>query len=520
MIGKLRLGCFALVLAGAASASAREVPAVDRITLADGTVQGSAVGNVVAFKGIPFAAPPVGPLRWRAPQPVAAWSDVRSATGYGASCIQPGNDLDGGNAHSEDCLTANVWAPRDHAGKRLPVMVWIYGGGFVVGSSASPFYDGTPFARKGVVLVSFNYRLGRFGFFAHPALDAGAKGEPVGNYGLMDQIAALRWVRRNIAAFGGDPANVTIFGESAGGISVNTLLNTPEARGLFAKAIAESSFGRNDPPSLLAAEAVGEAFAAAHGVTGTGAQASAALRALSTEQVRGGALGLLDPATPKPMIDGRIIRERADVAFARGHQAKIPYLLGGNSFEASLFAPAISADPAAVFKRTGIAAERARALFGDGDTVRAAFNLTTAALITEPDRFLADQAVKARMPTYRYYFSYVPVASRNVELGAIHGAEVPYVFTALPARETRLGGRLFPAAAPTDLAIADAMQSYWTNFAKTGAPGTAAGVRWPAYASGANTIVEFGNGGVVVRPPLYPERLDAIEAAAKAAGAP
>jgi para-nitrobenzyl esterase len=518
MVRKVGLEFGAMVLLLTTGVSAKAKTSEDQVTIADGTIQGSVKGDVVSFKGIPFAAPPVGSLRWRAPQPVDKWSGARPATEFGASCIQAKNDLDGGNAHNEDCLTVNVWTKREHSHNRLPVMVWIYGGGFVVGSSASSFYDGAPFVGKDVVLVSFNYRLGKLGFFAQPSLDSGVNGEPIGNYGIMDQIAALKWVKNNIVAFGGDPNNVTIFGQSAGAVSVNALMTSPEATGLFAKAIAESGFGRNDPPTLKAMEDSGIAFATQQGVTDGGMQAAAALRALPIAVVQGEGVSLLDPATPKPMIDGRIIRERADVAFAAGRQAKIPYLLGGNSFEASLFAGYVSANPRAVFARSGIPQDIVTHLFGDGDIVRAAFNLTTISLMTEPDRFLADEAVKSGMPVYRYYFSYVSTASRGTEHGAVHGAEVPYVFAALPSATMQISGRMIPAATFADQAIADAMQTYWTNFAKTGEPGTFASVRWPAYAPGKNTILEFGNAGIVVRPPLFPDQLDLVEKAAKASG--
>ena len=517
----IKLGFAVALLSAPAAAMAKDSKPKVEVIIADGRIEGSIEGEVVSFKGIPFAAPPVGALRWRAPQPVVKWTGALAGTEFGASCVQEKSYLDGGNAKSEDCLTANVWTKRDLGHKRLPVMVWIYGGGFVVGSSASPFYDGTPFVSRGVVLVSFNYRLGRFGFFAHPALDAAAAREPIGNYGLMDQIAALKWIKKNISAFGGDPNNVTIFGESAGAVSVNALMTSPEAAGLFGKAIAESGFGRTDHPTLNAAEAVGIQFANRQGIAGAGAQAATALRALTVAEVQGGPPPkLLDPATPKPMIDGRLIRERTDVAFAKGHQARIPYMLGGNSFEASLFAGFISANPRTVFARTGMPAEKATAMFGNGDLTRAAFNLTTVSLMTEPDRFLADEAVKTGVPVYQYYFSYVAEASRGTEPGAAHGAEVPYVFTSLPITATQIAGRTIPAAASADRAIADAMQSYWTNFAKTGAPGTVSNVRWPAYQPNKNSILEFGNAGITARPPLYPEQLNAVAKAAKATGAP
>ncbi|WP_029625510.1 carboxylesterase/lipase family protein [Sphingomonas sp. PAMC 26605] len=519
MANELRTILVAFVLSSTC-ASAQDTVSSDRVRISDGTLQGIVGDGVAAFKGIPFAAPPVGPLRWRAPQPVQPWKETRLATTLGASCRQAKNDLDGGTLQSEDCLTLNVWAPRRAAGKRLPVMVWIYGGGFVVGSSASPFYDGTAFARRGVVLVSFNYRLGRFGFFAHPALDDGNGVGPFGNYGIMDQIAALKWVKRNISAFGGDPGNVTIFGESAGAISVNTLMTSPASHNLFAKAISESGFGRNVFSTLASAELSGTSFAKRHGVQGEGPAAAEALRALSADVILEKTNDLLDPGTPRPMLDGRIVRERVDVAFTKGRQARIPYLVGGNSFEASLFAAAISAAPDKVIAQSGVEPKQAVALFGDGNVRKAALNLMTVKLITEPDRFLATRASEAGQPVFRYYFSYVPVALRAALPGATHGAEVPYVFTSLPARPVRIGDQLIPAATAEDLAIADAMQTYWTNFAKTGDPGTARGTRWLRHQADDSLVLEFGVEGVRMRPPLFPDRLDVVRAAEDAHSAP
>jgi len=230
-----------LLLAMAMPAAAQDV------RIDSGTLHGAAADGVSAFKGIPYVAPPVGPLRWHAPEAPPAWTGARDATGFGADCMQnlfPGA-TGSGQPQSEDCLFLNVWTPAHPKGAKLPVMVWIHGGGFVGGSSALAETDGARLAKRGVVVVSFNYRLGRFGFFAHPALTAGREG---GNWGLLDQIAALRWVQRNVAAFGGDPGNVTILGESAGGESVIRLMASPAARGLFAKAIASSGGGRDAWP--------------------------------------------------------------------------------------------------------------------------------------------------------------------------------------------------------------------------------------------------------------------------------
>ena len=235
---------------GSLIAAAAAFPAAAVVHTARGDLRGAVRGAVESFKGVPFAAPPVGDLRWRPPQPAPVWTGVKIASDFGPVCMQTARGFfaqQGGM--SEDCLTLNIWRPASaKPGQRLPVMVWIYGGAFIIGGSSTPFYDGTHFADRGVILVSFNYRLGRFGFFAHPALDGGPG--PVANYGLMDQIAALKWVKANIAAFGGDPDNVTVFGESAGAISVNYLMGSPAARGLFAKAIAESGFGRSEPRAL------------------------------------------------------------------------------------------------------------------------------------------------------------------------------------------------------------------------------------------------------------------------------
>ena len=229
----------ALVLVAAPAAAQSAAP---RITLSQGVLDGRTSEGVDSFKGVPFAAPPVGDLRWRPPAAAPAWTGVRDASAFGPACMQR-SPYEPNLAVSEDCLTLNVWTPSDRPrGAKLPVMVWIYGGGFIIGASSQPGIDGTHLAQRGVVLVSLNYRLGRFGFFAHPALDAGPA--PVANYGLMDQIAALKWVRDNIGAFGGDPGNVTVFGESAGGMSVNFLMASPAARGLFAKAISQSGFDR------------------------------------------------------------------------------------------------------------------------------------------------------------------------------------------------------------------------------------------------------------------------------------
>ena len=334
-----------LALACAGGVSAATADPVPQVKTSLGAVRGVTSGTVDAFLGIPFAAPPVGPLRWRPPQPGAPWSGVRDATAYGHDCMQKPFASDAaplGTTPDEDCLVANVWRPHDPSAKSLPVMVWIYGGGFVNGGSSPEVYSGAKLAESGVVLVSFNYRLGRLGFFAHPALRQDHPEEPKGDYAIMDQIAALKWVRDNAKAFGGDPNNVTLFGESAGGVSVHFLMAAPQARGLFQKAIIESGGGRNsvlgvrdmrvDKVGAPSAETLGLAFARRKGVEGDGADALAKLRQLSAEQIIDGYnLASMFAGGPSdfagPMVDGEVVKESPEAAYRAHHVAKVPVIV-------------------------------------------------------------------------------------------------------------------------------------------------------------------------------------------------
>jgi para-nitrobenzyl esterase len=514
----MRWQAFGAALAAALTLGA--ACAAEPVHIAQGDLDGVTAGAVESFKGVPFAAPPVGDLRWRPPAPAPSWTGVKSADAFGPICMQVANGRFGDIPMSEDCLTLNVWRPAGAApGAKLPVMVWIYGGAFIQGASAFPFYDGTHFAQQGVILVSLNYRLGRFGFFAHPALDAGPG--PIANYGLMDQIAALKWVKANIAAFGGDPANVTVFGESAGAISVNYLMASPAARGLFAKAIAESGFGRASPRPLKGdkgAESFGEAFAAAHGIKGDDAAAAAGLRALPADALNTPFGGLGDPSLPNPILDGQIIVESIAQAFGRGAQAHVPYLEGGNSYEASLI-PHIGDDPGPVIARAGDPAQ-VEALYGGAPAPEVARELTTDALITEPDRLLARDMARQGLPVWVYHFSYVPAMLRQTAYGAAHGSEIPYVFDNLLDRPITFGGRDIPAATPDDHRVATAMHAYWVSFAKTGDPDSAGGPAWPRASAPGDPLLEFGADGIVVRPDFEKPRLDLLEADQHRAGAP
>jgi len=501
-----------LVLGLAVADTATAAPALVRIH--DGALRGVVAGGVATFKDIPFAAPPVGRLRWRAPQPPAPWRGVRDATAYGPECLQMASlgRVRPGVQQSEDCLTLNVFTPAHRpAGARLPVMVWIYGGAFILGSA--DFYDGTRFAQDGVVLVTFNYRLGRLGFFADPAL---AKTNPEGalsDYGFADQIAALKWVKRNIAAFGGDPNAVTIFGESAGAISVNYLMVSPAARGLFIRAASESGFGRTEGHPLAEAEATGASFMQGLGVSGEDAAAAKAMRALPASAVMAPVKGLGDAGTG-PIVDGVIVKESPGEGFARGDEARVPYLAGGNSYEASLF-PDVASHPEAVLDRLGAAKDAAVALYGGGDPARAVAALTTLRTVIEPDRYLARQNARRGIPTYLYYFSYLPAAQRATAMGVRHGGEIGYVFDTLPKTDFSYGAFHMPAATPADEAIAKAMHAYIVAFGKTGRPDAAGGPRWPRAEPG-DVVMEFGDDGPQVRPDFDRAKLDPLSARAEA----
>jgi para-nitrobenzyl esterase len=498
-----------ILLAAAPSLAQAQV-----VKIPQGALQGSRFGDVSVFKDIPYAAPPVGPLRWRPPGPQPAWTGVRDATAFGPACFQPSAKPP---QVSEDCLTLDIWAPANLAPtQKAPVMVWIHGGAFIAGSGAEPFYDGTHFAERGVVLITINYRLGRFGFFAHPALTAADPAGPLGNYGLMDQIAALKWVTANIAAFGGDPDNVTIAGGSSGATSVDYLMLSPMARGLFSKAIAQSGFGRSVAAPIrgtpTSGEAIGARIAGALGVTGDGPAALAALRALPAEMLNASPSGLADPEIPAPMIDGKVIPETIAAGFAAGHEAHVPFLAGGNSWEASLF-PGIAKDPEATLAQSGAAREAAIALYGGpADLAKVAADLTTDALVTEPNRFLAQALNRDGGRAYLYHFAYVPQAERGATPGAAHGAEVMYVFDNLPAAPVTVGGLAIPAATCDDRRLAEAMNAYWARFAEASTPGSAGDVPWPRFTDAGQAVMVFGPDGPDPQPDFEKPRLDFLAA--------
>ena len=482
-----------------------------------GVVRGALEHGVIAFEGIPYAAPPVGALRWAPPQPVKRWRGIRPALQFGPDCAQlptPGDDGPVRTVPRENCLYVNVWRPKARPAHGLPVMVWVYGGGFVDGGTSPAIHDGTQFARDGVVLVSFNYRLGNFGFFAFPALDRQRAAGLRGDYAFMDQIAALQWVRRNVASFGGDPRNVTIFGESAGGISVNALLMSPLARGLFAKAIIESGAGRDNGSPLRplsgaadSAEAMGIRLAWLLGIGGEGPRALAALRALPAARLVGG-LDLhtesSDPTFVGPILDARLYPGVPTNVYAAGGGARVPVMIGTNTEEGG---PAIPASLPALWRTFGVDSAAARRIY-DPDGRR---TLEEAAAAAGGDRWMAEPAraiariLSARgQRVYEYRFGYVATARRKTWWGAPHASEIPYVFDTVSARYGKEASR-------ADEAMARIVHAYWIAFARSGRPDPPGQPAWPEYHQSSDELMSFTDHGPVPEADPWKRRLDFAE---------
>jgi para-nitrobenzyl esterase len=503
LIAKLRaalaLGVLtAMALIGGAGDADAQARQVEGGLISD--VQPDSAG-VRSYNGIPFAAPPIAELRWRAPQPVMPWEGERSADQFGPKCMQAGqaSDFDPLNPRmSEDCLYLNVWTPAKSVDDRLPVMVWIYGGGFKIGSGSEPWYNGAHLAGKGVIVVTVNYRLDVFGFLSHPELTAESADHASGNYGLLDQIAALGWVKRNIAAFGGDPGQVTVFGESAGSLSVSALMASPLGRGLFQRVIGESGamlFPGKSPYALaprVEAEQAGMKFAdllSAHSIAELREKpAEALLDALAK-----------NPDIPRmsrgPIVDGHVLPASPAEIFAKGQQTDVPLLAGSTSDEGTLFTARAQQATAESYS------EQVHQLFGDAaDAVRKLYPVGTPEqtkssfaalfgdqLIAYPTWLWNElQAKTGKSSNYRYLFELRPPApelSATPLAGAFHTAEIVYVFDNLQVRD-------WPWR-PEDRRMAEIASTYWVNFAKSGNPNGPGLPDWPAYTGSDDAVMRL-----------------------------
>lgn len=502
------LACLALAPAVSAQQAALHVDG--------GLLQGVALdARISVYRGIPYAAAPVGALRWRPPQPVVPWTGVRAADRFGDDCLQiPMTDPPGPgyvNQQSEDCLFLNVWAPNASSARPRPVMVWIHGGAWLMGAGSWPLYDGTAFARQGIVLVTLNYRLGRFGVFPHPTLgeESRRSGEPWADYGLMDQVAALRWVRDNIAAFGGDPGNVTIFGESAGGRSVNMLLTSQLARGLFHKAIAQSGGGQTrlesvvDPlpgGGLPEVECRARDWARAQGVTNDADPA--ALRRLPADVV-----ARFDPRDPlpEPVVDGQVLPMQVDLAMARGLHAQVPYLAGSNSYEQGLLRWMPGAVQARLHQEEAFV-PRIEAAYGAQGPARdaALAQWWGEAGFNGPARAFARAMAAAGNPAWLYRFAYVAHDARGTAPGAVHGAEEGMVFHNETA-PNRYGH------SARDSKMAALLNDYWAQFARTGDPNRPGLPPWPRLTPDGNALMWFSDDGAQARDDPAAARLDVLD---------
>ena len=519
MNGLARANCFLLVLIVTTALCA------EKVKTASGVVEGkkSADGKVQEFLGIPYAAPPVGQLRWKEPQPVTPWKGVRKAAEFGARCMQGPIYSDMkffDRGPSEDCLYLNVWTPAKAAAEKLPVMVWIYGGGFQAGATSEPRQNGEFLAHKGVVVVSMNYRLGIFGFFAHPELTKESPHYASGDYGLMDEAAALQWVKRNIAAFGGDASNITIFGESAGSFSVCAQMASPLARGAIAQAIGESGafFGRTLPAkTLMAAEADGAKFG-----TEVGADSLAKLRAMPAQALLD-AVMKGDHSRFGADVDGYFLPASPAEIYAKGEQAHVPLLAGWNRDEGSwqqFFDKEAATREnyiAKVKKDYGDQADEILKLF-PADTEEqmkeSAARLSTADFIAYGTwKWMEMQDQTADLAVYRFEFDEAPPEgpdNQRDDAGklAYHSAEIEYVFGTLKSKNLPW--------TKEDYALSEMMQTYWTNFARTGNPNGGGLPEWPRYDAQEKYAVMHLKPMPEARPDEQREQYEAIDTAAAA----
>lgn len=459
---------------------------VDPVQLDSGLISGGATSEtgIRVFKGIPFAEPPVGDLRWRPPQPVGSWDGVRQADEFGNVCIQPPGMgrlniavLEDSPPLDEDCLFLNVWTGAESAAERRPVMVYAFGGAFTEGGGSVALYDGTRLARKGAVVVTLNYRLGPFGFFVHPELAAESEHNAAGNYGLMDVVAVLRWVQANIAAFGGDPGNVTLFGQSAGAMMVAVLAASPEADGLFHRGIAQSAgwMGLTMTPMRTRAQSEQQGL---EGAEELGAPSLAELRALPADEItalRGAGI----------VVDGWVIPEDLTAVFEQGRQNDVDVLVGSTRDEGSFLAGGPSAEEweNQIRGRWGDLADRVLALYPSGQ-VEESFPALFSDELAWQMRLLGERQADNGDRAYAYLFAYAPPVDPGVpSRGAAHAAEIPYVFNnlgQLPLYPDN-SSPVLAAASESGQALAELMSSYWVNFARSGDPNGEGLPEWPPF---------------------------------------
>jgi len=505
-----------LVLAGALSLPVARAAglAADTQLVVDapaGAVRGAAVGSMRVFKGIPYALPPTGALRWKPPVAMPRWASPRDATAFGPACMQPPPRPDSIYAWvlpamDEDCLSLNIWSPRN--ARRAPVLVWLHGGALTSGAGSDQLYDGTRLAEQGVIAVSINYRLGVFGYLAHPALSAESPHNVSGNYGLLDQIEALRWVKRNIASFGGDPAKVTIAGESAGALSVMYLMAAPDARGLFARAIAQSAYMistpelRGSPHGDLAAETLGTMLAGKLGVADLpglrAMEATAIIKATATSGW-----------PPFGTIDGRVLPRQLVDVFDRGEQARVPILTGSNSGEIrslrALMPPAPAGAAAYESQIRTRYADLADAFFRQypSNTIEESMLATTrdALYSWTAERLVAKQTA-AGAPSFLYFFDHGYPAADTIGLHAFHASELPFIFGT--ADRTPVHWPKVPST-PVEARLSAAMVSYWATFARNGVPSAAKEAAWRPYGAERAHMVfeEAPQPGVHLLPGMY-----------------
>jgi para-nitrobenzyl esterase len=485
-----------------------------RAVIESGEIEGETEDALRIFKDIPYAAPPIGDLRWRAPKPPFSWTGVHQAKEFGPACPQAVSKDIAANDMSEDCLTLNVWSSARRPEARLPVMVWVHGGGFSTGSARMKLYDGANLARKGVVLVTINYRLGYLGFFGHPLLTEEARvgNEPTANFGLLDQLAALQWVKRNIEAFGGDPSNVTLFGESAGGISILALMTTPAARGLFHKAIIQSGGGRWIAPSLtersgkfLAAYDYGEKAVRAFGLKPENALTG--LRSKSWREIRDTLRTIPELADQTPFLDGQLLTDQIEPVFRRGEQARVPVIVGANSYEGVLLRGAFKISTNEVLQAVAPQLDDLSELYPRQLIMTPNFladHIWGDANFVEPARMIARTTSHAGQTVYHYGFDFQPPLLRLLG-GTPHGLEVAYAFGNL---RRVIPFPLILMMHPHNHEVSRLMVQYWTNFAKTGDPNGGGALEWPRFAERDEETLVFGNDGLSLERDYLKERLD------------